>query len=237
MARLFDRNMFIMLLAIMIGAIVITFFVADIVNRSKIDTLQSVHDVEIKDIESKNENFTSRFIESSVILDHAREDRAFGNYYFDLAFLWYQSALSEKNVTMFGLYKTWVIDNCTKAMSEYLNSNKNFEKGKECFNTTKNYTSYSKYLQILDLYVNLTDSGSKLTMLRYNAVEYMIYLVEHLEINIVNNTVYVGYSENVSEILDLFNEIMEDLYPEELDNYNDYLTEIDDIALSETIRE
>ena len=138
---------------------------------------------------------------------------------------------------MFGLYKTWAIDNCIKAMPYYLNSHTNFEKAKKYFNNTKNYTSYNKYLQILDLYVNLTDSGSKLTMLRYEASNYLIYLVENLEIKIENNTIYVEYKENVSDILDLFNEIMEELYPDELENFDDSLKEIDDIALSETIRE
>ena len=58
MAREFNRNMFIMLLAIMIGIIIITFFAADIIKRSEIETLQSEHTVEIKGIQSRNENFT-----------------------------------------------------------------------------------------------------------------------------------------------------------------------------------
>ncbi|GAI56025.1 unnamed protein product, partial [marine sediment metagenome] len=36
MERLFTKNMFVMLLSIMIGAIIITYFVADIVYRSNI---------------------------------------------------------------------------------------------------------------------------------------------------------------------------------------------------------
>ena len=81
--------MFIMLLAIMIGAIIITFFIADIVNRSKLETLTTEYEAEITTISSKSENFTSYFLKSSVVLDQAREDLSFGNYHFDLAFLWY----------------------------------------------------------------------------------------------------------------------------------------------------
>ena len=62
MAREFNRNMFIMLLAIMIGAIIITFFIADIVNRSKLETLTTEYEAEITTISSKSENFTSYFL-------------------------------------------------------------------------------------------------------------------------------------------------------------------------------
>ena len=41
MARLFDRNMFIMLLTIMIGALLVTYFFADIVRRTEVESLES----------------------------------------------------------------------------------------------------------------------------------------------------------------------------------------------------
>ena len=94
MARLLDRNMFIMLLAIMIGFITVTYFIADIVNQSKMDDLTTAHNTEIVSIEKMNINFTNSFLESSVLLDTAREYRAFGNYHFDLASLFFTSALS-----------------------------------------------------------------------------------------------------------------------------------------------
>ena len=177
MTKEFDRNMFVMLAALMIGVIIITYFVADIVNRSKIDTLTEEHNVEITTIKGKNENFTSNFLRSSVILDQAREDRALGNYYFDLAFLWYKSALSAKNGSMMELYKTRGIDNSTNAMPEYDNSHLNFREARNYFNYTKSFTTYDKYLIILDLYVKLTESGARLTMLRYNASLYLKYLL------------------------------------------------------------
>jgi len=216
----------------MIGAIIITYFVADIVYQSNIRTLKETHTIEIETIEERNINFTDRFVKSSVILDSAREDRASGNYHFDLAFLWYNSALSEKNSSIMELYKNRAIDNCTNAMPNYLNSNNNFEEAKDFFNDTKTYTSYDKYIEILDLYVNLTGSGAKLAMLRYNASVYLKYLAENL--TLINGT--VTYLENVSELMDLFNETL-DAYDEELEVYEEYKDVIDEYEFFEEIRE
>jgi len=198
-----------MLLAIMVGVILITFFVADIVNRSAIDELKSEHSTEIEKIESDNENFTSNFIKANINLDRAREDRAYGTYHFDLAFLWYQSVLSEKNITNFELYKSRGIDNCTNAMPKYNNSYNNFDLAKEDFSKIKSYTKNEKYLEILDIYVNLTTVGSKLTNLMYNATYYLKYLIENLIFDIENGTVI--YQINVSLELGLFYEILEQI--------------------------
>ena len=175
MVKEFTKNMFVMLLSIMIGVIIITYFVGDIINRSKIDILTAEHKEEIITLKGQSENFTSHFLKSSSVLDQAREDRAFGNYHFDLGLLWYQSALSQKNNSMTELYKSRGIDNCTFALPYYLNSNYNFLESKNYFDETKSYVSYAKYITLLDLYVNLTNAGSKLTMLRYNASKYLIY--------------------------------------------------------------
>jgi hypothetical protein len=45
-----------MMVAIMIGIIIITFFIADIVNQSRIETLTEEHVLEIHEIYSINEN-------------------------------------------------------------------------------------------------------------------------------------------------------------------------------------
>ena len=66
---------------------IITYFVADIINRSKIETLTTQHIVEIEDINSKNENFTNYYLQGSIKMDSAREVREVGNYYFDFALL------------------------------------------------------------------------------------------------------------------------------------------------------
>ena len=224
MARLFDKNMFIILMAIMIGFIIITYFVADIVNQSKIDTLTIAHVSEVEAIEEMNINFTNNFLESSVLLDSAREYRAFGNYHFELASIFFNSALSEKNISIMELYKNRTIDNCTEAMPKYNISNLNFKAASSFFDNTKKYTEYDGYLRLLDIYVNLTESGAKLTMLRYNASKYLKYLAEN--ITVINGIVAL---DNVSDLMDLFNETIEmyggesdiyDIIEEELDEYD-----------------
>ncbi len=224
MARLFDRNMFIILMATMIGFIIITYFVADIVNQSKMDTLTTAHVSEVEAIEEMNINFTNNFLESSVLLDSAREYRAFGNYHFELASIFFNSALSEKNISMMELYKNRTIDNCTEAMPKYNISNLNFKAASSFFDNTKKYTEYDGYLRLLDIYVNLTESGARLTMLRYNASKYLKYLAEN--ITVINGIVAL---DNVSDLMDLFNETVEmyggesdiyDIIEEELDEYD-----------------
>ena len=232
MVRIFNRNMFIMLFSIMIGVIIITFFVADIANRSKIDTLTTYYEGEISTVKGKSENFTSSFIKSSVVLDQAREDRAYGNYHFDLGFLWYQSVLYEKNESEFLIYKDRGIDNCTNAMPSYYYSHLNFEEAKIYFNNTKTHTEVDKYLDILDLYIVLTNSGSKLTMLRYNASKYLLYLLENLTYDEEKGVIF---EENVTGLLDLFQGAM-DAYEEELEIYEEIQDDIDEYEFFEEIR-
>ncbi len=232
MAKEFDRNMFVMLLAIMIGAIIVTYFAADLIGSGKISDLTSQYEGEISSVKSESENFTSSFIKSTVILDQAREDRAFGNYHFDLGLIWYQSALAERNITYFKLYKVRGIDNCTNAMPKYYYSHLNFKDSKEYFNQTIAFAS-ENYLEVLNLYVKLTESGAKLTTLRYDASRYLLYLIENLTWDPINNN--VTFLENVSEIMVLFAGVMAD-YQQELGNYEDTQDEIDDYEFFEEIR-
>lgn len=232
MAKEFDRNMFVMLLSIMIGAIIITYFAADLIGKGKLEDLTSQYEGEITSVKSESENFTSSFIKSTVILDQAREDRAFGNYHFDLGLIWYQSALAEKNITYFKLYKVRGIDNCTNAMPNYYYSHLNFEDSKEYFNKTIAFAS-ENYLEVLNLYVKLTASGSKLTTLRYDASRYLLYLIENLTFDPINNE--VTYLENVTELMVLFQGVMA-AYQGELENYEEIQDEIDDYEFFEEIR-
>ena len=220
-----------MLLSIMIGAVIITYFVGDVVYQSSIRSLTTQHTIELETIAEMNINFTDHFLKSSALLDSAREDRATGNYYFDLAFLWYQSALSEKNSSIMEVYKNRTIDNCTSAIPQYQYSHENFKIAKSYFNATKNYTTYVKYWEILDLYIGLTQSGSNLAMLRYNASGYLRLLAENL--TFVNGS--AGYMDNMSELMDLFNDTME-MYGEELEIYEGYEEEIDEYQFFDEIR-
>ncbi len=233
MAKEFTKNMFVMLLSIMIGVIIITYFIGDIISRSKIDTLTAEHKEELVTIMGQSENFTSHFLKSSGVLDQAREDRAFGNYHFDLGLLWYQSALSQTNSTLMELYKARGIDNCTKALPNYLNSNLNFLDAKVYFNETKIFISYTKYLNLLDLYVNLTDAGSRLTMLRYDASKYLIYLTENLTYNSDSNN--VTYLMNVTDLLMLFEGAMA-AYGGVMEEFEEIQEVIDEYEFFEEIR-
>jgi hypothetical protein len=217
----------------MVGFVVVTYFVADIVHQSQIDALNSEHTHEIETIEENNINFTSSFLESSVLLDSAREDRAFGNYHFDIAYLFYISALSENDEALLEEYKNNSIRNSTAAMPKYLASHYNFLEASDYFNQTKAFTVYENYLYLLSLYVNLTLSGAKLTLLRYNASNYLGMLTEN--ITYVNGSVVL---ENVTELLTLFNETLV-MYSSEASTYESYMEEIDeyDIKGFSTIRE
>lgn len=222
MAKIFDRNLFIMLFSIMVGVIIVTYFMADIVNQTKIDQLTAQHTVEIETIEEMNINFTNNFLESSVLLDSAREFRAFGNYHFDLGSLFYTSALSENNISKINEYKNMSIDNCTEAMPKYLNSYLNFESASNFFNNTKKHTTYGHYLDLLNLYIKLTDSGAKLTMLRYNASIYLKYLSENITIQ--NGSAFVT---NETGLMDLLNMTLM-MYGAEAGNYEDIEQDIDE---------
>ena len=221
MARLFDKNMFIMMVAIMVGIIIITFFIADIVNQSKIDVLTEEHVVEIDDINSRNENFTDYFLQGSVTIDSGREVREVGNYYFDFALFWYTTALA--NMTNASIDKC--IENCWSAMAEYNTSYEKFGSSKPYFEEAKTYTD--RYEEILSHYVSFSQAGQNITILRYNASNYLRQIAENLTL---------GNTGNVSMLMDLFNETT-GLYDEELGKYEDQKDQIDDYLFFSEIRE
>jgi hypothetical protein len=218
----FNKNMLIMLVSIMVGAILVTYFAADILRQSKIDDLEgqiASHEeqIQIKEkeiVEEKNRSikFTNGFLLSTGELDRAREDRSQGNYHFDLANLFYNIALTEDNTSSFYFYKNRTIDNTTLAMPEYNNSYDNFINAAYLFNQTKNFTDYPALKDLIDSYINLTHSGAKLTKLLYNASILLKQLAEKLKIE--NGT--VSYEGNTSYIEGL------------LESYDDLLDEIED---------
>jgi len=190
MAREFTKNLFVMLVAIMIGVFIITYFVADIINRSKIETIQTENTVKIEDINSKNENFTNHFLQGSVTMVSAREIREVGNYHFDFALFWYSTAL--KNTTENFVHHC--IENCTDAMMSYLASYQKFGESRPYFVGAKNYTDREKYKDALNYYINFTKAGQSITSLRYNASKFLRQAVENLSIgNMKNVTMLMGY--------------------------------------------
>ncbi len=220
MAKLFDRNMFIMMVAIMTGIVIVTFFIADIVNQSKIEVLTEEHVVEIDDINSRNENFTDYFLQGSVTIDSGREVREVGNYYFDFALFWYTTALA--NMTNASINKC--IESCWSAMAEYTTSYDKFDSSKPYFEEAKTYTD--RYGTILDQYINFVKAGQNITLLRYSASNYLRQIAENLTL---------GNNENISMLMELFNETT-GLYDEALGEYEELKDLIDEYLFFSEIR-
>ena len=223
MGREFNRNMFIMLVAIMAGGVIITYFVADIVNRSKIEIITTEHITEIRDINSVNENFTDNFLQGSVKMDSAREVREIGNYHFDFALFWYNTAL--KNTTNSSIQQC--VGNCTDAMDKYLDSYQNFGNSKPYFEKAKTFTERDRYIVVLGYYIGFAQSGQNITLLRYNASNYLRQAAENLSL---------GNMENVTLLMELFNQT-EEMYEEELGDYEDQGDQIDGYLFFNEIRE
>lgn len=179
MPREFDRNLFIMLISVMVGVVIITFFAADLMARTSTeDRLTTKYTAEKNELEAKNTNFTTRLLSSLSYLDKARELRSQGNYNFDLAYIWYTSALNEDENETFQTYKNSTIENCLLAVENYSLGYDNFGVAKSMFVNTQNYSG--KFSNLVGLYVNLSESAAKLCMLRNNASNYLIKLAENL---------------------------------------------------------
>jgi hypothetical protein len=203
--------MFIMLISIMIGVVLITFFVADIMRRSEIEGYQEeiqTISTERQLFEQMSRNFTDHFFKSIGSLDLSREYRAEGNTYFDLAAsLWYPQGEYEK-----------VMQNCTFSMDSHMLAYQNFLNTRLFFNQTRAFTSEERYLSIINLYMDLSQSGAKMSMLRYNASSYLYSIAENMSL--------YGDDVNVSELLELFN-MTNDEYVQELEVYNEIIEEIE----------
>jgi len=223
MVREFTRNMFIMLVAIMVGVIIITYFVADIINRSKIETLTIEHVEEIQDLNSRNENFTNYYLQGSISMASSREVREVGNYHFDFALFWFNNALV--NISMSLIYRC--IDNCTFAMGNYISSYGKFGESKPYFENALGYTDKNKYREALGYYINFSIAGQYITLLRYNASDYLRRAAENLSL---------GNMENVSLLMENFT-LTEELYMDGLQEYNDLKNQIDDYLFFDPIRE
>jgi hypothetical protein len=211
--------MFIMMVAIMVGIIIITFFIADIVNQSRIETLTEEHVLEIYEIYSVNENFTNHFFQGSVTIDSARETRETGNYYFDFALFWYSTALADMSNTSINK----CIENCWNAMDEYNYSYEKFGSSKPYFEEAKTYTD--RYHIILDYYCEFAQAGQNITNLRYNASNYLRQIAENLTLG-----------SNVSILMDLFNETI-GLYGDVLEYYDENKDKIDNYWFFSPYRE
>ena len=215
--------MLIMLVSIMVGVVIITFFSADIIRRTQIETMQIEHKTEISSITSKNENFTNNFFQGITKLDSAREIREVGNYHFDFALFWYTNVRT--NVS--DVFVQNCINNCTDAMTSYETAYSNFNISKPFFETAIGYTNQSKYIEVLGYYVTFAQSGKQISLLRYNASQFLKQAVENLS---------NGDMTNVSLLMTLFNET-EALYNGAMGGYSGSQGQIDEYWFFDTIRE
>jgi hypothetical protein len=197
--------------------------VADVIRRSQIETLTVEHTTEIQTITTKNENFTDNFLQGSIKLDSAREIRELGNYYFDFALFWYTNAV--KNTTENFIYRC--IQNCTNASENYMKSYQRFGDSKPYFIEAKNFTNHSKYIDVLGYYITFVQSGQYITLLRYNASNYLRQAAENLSI---------GNTANITMLLALFNQT-ETLYSSGAQLYQDQKDQIDGYVFFNEIRE
>ena len=223
MTREFTKSMFVMLVAIMIGVFIITYFAADIINRSKIETLNIENDVKIQDLNSRNENFTNYYLQGSISMDSAREVREVGNYHFDFALFWFNNALINISAPLIQR----CIDNCTSAMGDYISSYGKFGESKPYFENALGYTDKNRYREALGYYINFSIAGQKITLLRYNASDYLRRAAENLSF---------GNMENVTLLMENFT-LTEDLYMGGLQEYNDLKNQIDTYLFFDPIRE
>ena len=223
MVRLFDRNMLAMTIAIMAGVIIITFFMADIVNQSEIDTITYDFQVEIMDVQSRNENFTNNFLQGSILMDSSREIREVGNYHFDFALFWYNTALANISDNII----TLCISNCTNAMENYFASYESFGKSSPYFEEAALFTDKENYLEVLGYYISFAESGENITLLRYNASRYLRQAAENLSL---------GNMENVSYLMENFS-FVEGLYSEAVKDYEEKKDQIDGYLFFNEIRE
>lgn len=223
MAREFTRNLFIMLVAIMVGAVIITFFAADIVNRSQITAINMAHGQEIVDLNSRNENFTDYMLQGTLKLDAARETREVANYYFDVALYWFNVALHDGNLTLANLSMA----NSTLAEGQYVNAMTGFTQSIPYFENARNFTNTSKYLEVIGYYVGFAHAGRNVTLLRYNASLLLHGAAENLT---------AGNMANVTALLENLTAVEEEVQGA-TQQYDEYRQQIDGYIFFSEIRE
>lgn len=202
-----NKNMAILFIIILVLGVGITYVGVNAINNDQIESMSedidqleteiSNKDSELDRLQNEGENFTYHLLRSMSLVDVSREIRGNGNLHFDYAArIWYPQKEYQK-----------IIDNCTQAMSYYTTASENFDLAQDYFLETKQYTTITSYQEIIDLYIDLSESGYSLSMLRYNASSMLSEIAEKL----LNES----YAENTTELLEEFNTTLmqfEDMY-------------------------
>jgi len=219
------KNILIGLMTIIIIICLIFYFFTYNRYNSEIEYLNKTYMDEINSIEEKNNNFNNIFLESLILEDSATRDRLQGNYYFDLARIYYNETLNQLDEIKMNEYKNMTKINCEEAIKIYLISSQNYQISKTFFNKSKKFTDNINYLNLIEIYINLTNSGERLSILRYNAS----ILLQNLSDNItfIDGSVDQG---NVTIILNLYYQNLT-LYNQEIVFYEDLLDQIEEFDL------
>ena len=219
------KNLLIALMTIIIIICLIFYFFTYNKYNSEIQYLNKTYMDEIKSIEEKNNNFNNIFLESLILEDSSTRDRLLGNYHFDLAIIFHNETLNQNDEIKMNEYKNMTKINCEEAIKIYLISSQNYQISRTFFNKSKKFTDNINYLNLIDIYINLTYSGERLSILRYNAS----ILLQNLSDNItfIDGSVDQG---NVTIILNLYYQNLT-LYNQEILIYEDLLDQIEEFDL------
>jgi hypothetical protein len=219
------KNLFLLLMSLIIIICLIGYFVSYNSHNSEIEKLNKLHLDEIQSIEEKNNNFNNVFLESQILEDSATRDRFLGKYHFDLALIFYNETLNQNNEIKMNEYKNMTNSNCEIASKVYLTSSQNYKISNTFFNKSKSYTENINYLKVIDIYIELTKSGEKLSLYRYNSSILLKQLTDN--ITYIDGLVDQG---NVTIILNLLYQNLT-YYNQELIIYEELLDEIEEIDL------
>ena len=193
-----------MMLAFMIALVIITVFVADIMNRSKIEKITYQYETEISYISSQSKKFVDNYTAALAHVDLARESNNDAKYYFDLAIYLYEFSLYQK-----------VIDNCTGAMYYYNISHQEFDISKTLFEQTIEYTP-EYYMSLIGYYIDYVQSGLNLTTHGYEMCEYLKFASENYS---------QGNNGTGNSQIELMNQML-NMYNNEMITFDNYLTKI-----------
>ena len=221
----YNKKNITIIITLIIISVLITNFISYTYHNSEIQYLNKLHLDEIQSIEEKNNNFNNVFLESLILEDSATRDRLLGNYHFDLALLFYNETLKQNDEIKMNEYKNITNSNCDIAIKTYIISSQNYKISKTFFNKSKNYTENINYLNLIDIYINLTKSGEKLSIYRYNASILLKQLSEN--ITYIDGSTDQG---NVTIILNLFYQNLT-YYNEEIITYEELLDDIEEFDL------
>lgn len=219
------KNLMLVIMTLIIIICLIVYFVSYNNYNSEIKYLNKLHLDEIQSIEEKNNNFNNVFLESLILEDSSTRDRLLGNYHFDLALIFYNETLNQNDEIKMNEYKNITNSNCEIAIKVYLISSQNYKISNTFFNKSKNYTENINYLNLIDIYINLTKSGEKLSSYRYNSSILLKQLTDN--ITYIDGSADQG---NVTIILNLFYQNLT-FYNEEIVIYEELLDNIEEFDL------